>query len=95
MTVLIVLSVCNFYNSFCISLIIPNILWPHFMTMIRCDLYIGHFYVFNILVLSMFSAFFDIKKEMGRGKNKGSKQNLKQCLFGSSFNSLSKTVCVL
>ena len=74
MTVLIVLSVCNFYNSFCISLIIPNILWPHFMTMIRCDLYIRHFYVFNSII-DVFP-FFDIKKEMGRGKNKGSKQNL-------------------
>ena len=44
----------------------------------------------------MFSPFFDTKKEMERGKNKGSKQNLKQYVScGSSFNSLSKTVCVL
>ena len=45
----------------------------------------------------MFSPFFDTKKEMGRGKNKGRKQNLKQYNVpcGSSFNSLSKTVCVL
>ena len=45
----------------------------------------------------MFSSFFDTKKETGRGKNKGSKQNLKQynVSCGSSFNSLSKTVCVL
>ena len=62
MTVLIVLRVCNFYNFFCISLTIPNILWPHFMTMARCDLYIRHFYVFNSII-DVFR-FFDIKKEM-------------------------------
>ena len=39
----------------------------------------------SLIVLTMFSAFFDIKKEMGRDKNKGSKQNLKQCFIWVFF----------
>ena len=44
-----------------------------------------HKTLMSLIVLSMFSAFFDIKKEMGRGKNKGSKQNLKQCFIWVFF----------
>ena len=44
-----------------------------------------HKTLMSLIVLSMFSAFFDIKKEMGRDKNKGSKQNLKQCFIWVFF----------
>ena len=44
-----------------------------------------HKTLMSLIVLSMFSAFFDIKKEMEREKNKGSKQNLKQCFIWVFF----------
>ena len=44
-----------------------------------------HKTLMSLIVLSMFSAFFDIKKEMERDKNKGSKQNLKQCFIWVFF----------
>ena len=44
-----------------------------------------HKTLMSLIVLSMFSAFFDIKKEMRRDKNKGSKQNLKQCFIWVFF----------
>ena len=44
-----------------------------------------HKTLMSLIVLSMFSAFFDIKKEMERDENKGSKQNLKQCFIWVFF----------
>ena len=54
-----------------------------------------HKTLMSLIVLSMFSAFFDIKKQMGREKIKEASKILNNVSFGSSFNSLSKTVCVL
>ena len=55
-----------------------------------------HKTLMSLIVLSMFSAFFIyIKKEMGREKIKEESKILNNVSFGSSFNSLSKTVCVL
>ena len=54
-----------------------------------------HKTLMSLIVLSMFSAFLDIKKGMGREKIKEASKILNNVSFGSSFNSLSKTVCVL
>ena len=48
------------------------------MKLIRCDLTIRHI---------MFSACFDIKKEMGRENIKEASKILNNVSFGSSFNS--------
>ena len=59
------------------------------MTMIPCDSHIKHFYVLNSII-DIFRFFF-IKKDMKLRKQK----ILNDVSFGSSFNSLSKAVCVL
>ena len=88
MTVLIVLSECNFYIV-CISLTVANILWPHFITMIPCDLYMRHFYVLNSII-DVFHFFYKEGNEI-----KEANKFLNNVSFGSSYKSLSKTVCVL
>ena len=77
------------FTLFCISLTIPDILWPHFMTMIPCDLHIRHFYVLNSII-DVFRFFYKERNEI-----KEANKILNNVSFGSSYNSLSKTVCVL
>ena len=77
------------FTLFCISLTIPDILWPHFMTMIHCDLHIRHFYVLNSII-DVFRFFYKERNEI-----KEANKILNNVSFGSSYNSLSKTVCVL
>ena len=59
--------VCVIFTFFCISLTIPNIFQPHFMTMIRCDLHIRHVYVLNSII-DVFSFFY--KERNGKRKEK-------------------------
>ena len=59
------------------------------MTMIPCDLHVRHFYVLNSII-DVFPFFYKERNEI-----KEANKILNNVSFGSSFNSLSKTVCVL
>ena len=82
MTVLIVLSVCNFYNFFAFVDYSKHIM----ATFHEIDsLPFVYKTLSSLIVLSIFSAFFKNKERNGKGKDKGSKQNLKQCFIWVFF----------
>ena len=59
------------------------------MTMIPCDLHMRHFYVLNSII-NVFRFFYKERNEIKEANN-----FLNNVSFGSSYKSLSKTVCVL